>query len=371
MALTYYLTINGINGGSTSPAHRGAFEISDYAFDVSALISTVGSVSLPSKATFSPLSIDLDLNSGLTSLLGDLTNGQHINSLRLEGVVNLGGTESTVYDLKLGNVVITKYHDTNTGHDSLLFQYSQVVLTTTPQNPSGTLGAPVTTSWDILKNTTNATVPNPVAGSGSSNSANIQKYYLTINGINGGSASQSHKGAFEISGYSFDSSILTTLAAGGGLRTSRPSFSPLSINLDLSSGQTQLLSDLASGQIIPSIRLEGVVTNPGGTESTVYDLKLGNVALTQYHETSTGQDTLNFTYSKVILTTTPQNADGSLGNSVTSSWDVAANRANASIANPVAGAGDSSILTQKDYYLTIDGLNGGFVKSESQRNLRN
>jgi len=72
MALTYYLTIDGIVGGSQADGHKGAFDIVDYNFDLSALASSVSSGGGASKATFSPLTVDLDLNSGLTALLGDV-----------------------------------------------------------------------------------------------------------------------------------------------------------------------------------------------------------------------------------------------------------------------------------------------------------
>ena len=41
MALTYYRTIDGADGGSLAVGHEGAFEISDYSFDVSAVISAI------------------------------------------------------------------------------------------------------------------------------------------------------------------------------------------------------------------------------------------------------------------------------------------------------------------------------------------
>ena len=87
------------------------------------------------------MTVDLDLNSGLTALLQDLATGKHIPSIELKGASADG---HTVYDLKLGEVVLTTYHDTNSGHDMLSFSYQQVSLTTTPQNPDGTLGTPVT-----------------------------------------------------------------------------------------------------------------------------------------------------------------------------------------------------------------------------------
>ena len=104
------------------------------------------------------MTVDLDLNSGLTALLKDLATGKHIPSIELKGVSADG---QTVYDLKLGEVVLTTYHDTNSGHDMLSFSYQQVSLTTTPQNPDGSLGAPVTFSWDIATNTEGAIIPSP------------------------------------------------------------------------------------------------------------------------------------------------------------------------------------------------------------------
>ena len=144
-----FWTIDGINGGSVSDRHTGAFDVADYNFDVSAIIDTVtggGGGGGSSKPKFSPLTVDLDLNSGLTALLKDIVTGQHIPSVELAGVRTDG---KTVYDLRLGDVVLTTYHDTNSGHDMLSFSYQQVSLTTTPQKADGSLGTPVTFSWNL------------------------------------------------------------------------------------------------------------------------------------------------------------------------------------------------------------------------------
>lgn len=107
MSLIYYLTIDGIAGDSTAGGHEGAFTIADYSFDVSELVSiATGGGGAAGKPTFSPLTVDLDLNSGLTALLGDLVPGQHIKSIELKGVA-AGAAGATVYDLKLGDVFVT------------------------------------------------------------------------------------------------------------------------------------------------------------------------------------------------------------------------------------------------------------------------
>src|SRR5690348_5111997 len=164
MALIYYLTIDGVVGDSTAAGHERSFAISDYSFDVSALVGSLsGGGGGAGKSTFSPLTVDLDLNSGLTTLLEDIASGEHIRSIELQGVAADG---QTVYDLKLGDVFITKYHESNSGHDAQSFNYNQVSLTTTPQNSNGSPGTPVTVSWDIETNREGVTITAPIIPTG-------------------------------------------------------------------------------------------------------------------------------------------------------------------------------------------------------------
>src|SRR5262249_60082252 len=112
-----------IVGDSISDGHEGAFDVSDYSFDVSAIVSAAsGSGGGSSTTTFSPLTVDLDLNSGLTALLGDIATGKHIRSIELQGV-SAGGRAG--YELTLGDVTPTTHHTSNNGHDTLPFSYPQ------------------------------------------------------------------------------------------------------------------------------------------------------------------------------------------------------------------------------------------------------
>jgi type VI protein secretion system component Hcp len=284
------LTIDGVNGGSVSKDHQGAFEISSFDFDISNLTSNVGSGSGAGKSTFSPLTIELDANSGLADLLRNAATGRFIRSIRLEGVT-AGDSAQRVYDLKLGNVLISQYQDTNSGKDKLVFDYAQIELITTPQNSSGGLGTPTTFAYDLVTNQTGGTVPNPIAAIGNATGGSHPNltYYLTIDGVNGGSVSRDHQGAFEISSFNFDISNLTG-AVGSGSGTGKSTFSPLTINLDANSGLAELLRNAATGRFIRSIRLEGVTA--GDSVQRVYDLKLGNVLISQYQDTNSGKDKL-------------------------------------------------------------------------------
>jgi type VI protein secretion system component Hcp len=330
-AVTYYLMVDGVNGGSTNAQHRGAFEISSYDFKISnPLDIQSGNAGRP---LFSPLTVNLNLTSGLTGLLSKITSPRTISAIRLEGVTSDG---TTVYDLKLGDVTITRYADNN-GLDSLDFGYRQFSLTTTPINSNGSLGRPVTQSWDLDANRAGVNIPNPVSPSGnSSGGGGAVAYYLMIDGLNGGSPNPQFPGAFEVSSYNFD---INNTPSGGG-RENILDFPPLAVNLDLTTGLSSLINRIANNRRIPSIRLQGVNANG----ATLYDLKLGDAFLTHYVDTNTGQDRLTFDYGQFSLTTTPINANGSLGTPVTQSWDQTRNRDGVTIPNPVPAPNTAPIL---------------------------
>jgi type VI protein secretion system component Hcp len=115
------------------------------------------------------------------------------------------------------------------------------------------------------------------------------------------------------------------------------------------------LADLATGNLINSVRLEGV-TNTG---QAAYDLTLGNVSVDNYADAATGAQ-LSFSYQQVALTTTTSNSDGSPGNAQTFSWDLTRGQPGASISAPTPGtaAGNTAPSNHLDYFLAVDGIDG-------------
>jgi type VI protein secretion system component Hcp len=158
---TYFLAIDGLNGGATDPTHRGWFEVSSHDFSVQI---TAG------RPTFSPLTVTLSAT-GSTGVLADLLEGATlppptgpsgsfpIRSMRLEGVI---GNDQVVYDLTLGNVTVTNYEDAS-GGDTLTFSYQQIALATVPQNNDGSFGNPLTFGWDVptRQEITAGSIPDP------------------------------------------------------------------------------------------------------------------------------------------------------------------------------------------------------------------
>ena len=236
---------------------------------------------------------------------------------------------------------ITSAHDSSRSNDSLTFTYGQVALTT--KNADGSPGESF--SYDVAAARADASVPTPSVGASIGEVPTPAKYFLLIDGLNGGSTDEHHVGWFEIAGFDFD---ISTALAGG-----RATFSPVTVQLSLSDGLAGVLKDAALGTNVQSVRIEGVTG--GATPAAVYDLSLGNVHITSAHDSSGPNDSLTFTYGQVALTT--KNADGSPGESF--SYDVAAARADASVPTPSVGASIGEVPTPAKYFLLIDGLNGG------------
>ena len=79
--------------------------------------------------------------------------------------------------------------------------------------------------------------------------SDLQAFYLTVAGMDGGSTSAAHPGAFEEDSFVFD--IANTIAQGGG----GAEFKPLNIALNAGAHLNGLLSAAASGEPIASLRL--------------------------------------------------------------------------------------------------------------------
>ena len=258
MISKYFLLIDGLNGGSTDEHHVGWFEIDGFDFDISTALAG-------GRVTFSPVTVQLSLSDGLAGVLKDAALGTNVQSVRIEGVTG-GATPAAVYDLSLGNVHITSAHDSSRSNDSLTFTYGQVALTT--KNADGSPGESF--SYDVAAARADASVPTPSVGASIGEVPTPAKYFLLIDGLNGGSTDEHHVGWFEIAGFDFD---ISTALAGG-----RATFSPVTVQLSLSDGLAGVLKDAALGTNVQSVRIEGVTG--GATPAAVYDLSLGNVHIT-------------------------------------------------------------------------------------------
>ena len=174
---------------------------------------------LAGRATFSPLTVTLP-STGLTGVLSDLAKGTTIRSVQLEGVTS-GANPQAVYDLTLGTVSVSNYDDAS-GGDKLSLSYQQVALTTTAINSDGSKGSSQSFSWDLATNAAGGSIPAPTPSTMAGNIAPTNlRYFLAIDGLDGGSTDAAHVGWFDVSSY--DVGALVAALAG------RATFSPLTV----------------------------------------------------------------------------------------------------------------------------------------------
>lgn len=340
-SVRYYLIIDGMDGGSTNESFTHSFEIDGFSLGTGNVAGIGGQAG---KTTFDPLDIDFASGSAADEITRALVTGQHTKGVRLVGVT-AGDSPQTVYDLRLGDVIFTSFEQTPDG-DHLAIDYSKITLTTPDSH-----GAPETSGWDRKQNvalTAPLSIPGPADDNADAATGPLT-WYLTIDGLDGGSSAKNHEGAFELSDSQFDIAMALTAIGGGG--AGKPRFDPLALKLDFGSAADEILAYVASNKHIPAVQVEGV-TREG---VAAYDLRFGD-ALLRAADLGDDIDRLNIDYTRFSLTTT-----NSLGVSETQSYDrKTLTTGNSQLAK--ATASDESAADGGDgavYYLAVDGLDGG------------
>ena len=142
------MLIDGLNGGSTDPSHKGWFEISSLDFDL-ANPTNFGSGSGGAgtgKPNFSLLNVTLPHEAALADVMDLVATGTLVKGVRIEGFTD-GTTPAKVYELSLGDVVATKVVDGDDGGYSLSLDYGKIALVTTNEaGAQSTASSPTTSS---------------------------------------------------------------------------------------------------------------------------------------------------------------------------------------------------------------------------------
>lgn len=153
-------------------------------------------------------------------------------------------------------------------------------------------------------------------------------YFLKIEGIQGESTSDKHKGEIDIESYSWG--VAVPVQAGTRPGAGRALFESLNLSKLIDISSPKLAQAVATGQHFATVVLTG--EKSGEQPHTFLEIRLEDALVSSYHTGAaaagvvpTDQFTLN--YARIRYTYTPQAEDGSAGTPVTFCWIVAANRA--------------------------------------------
>ena len=151
-------------------------------------------------------------------------------------------------------------------------------------------------------------------------------YFLQIDGIEGESTSDKHKGWIDIDSFSWGVSN-TGSVGGGGNAVGRPSFAPFSWTQVLDKSTVPLLVAVASGETYKDATFEALSTSGSKADGAFFKMKFEDVQFTSLKTGgSSGGGGIavqgSLEYLKITMTYRPQKKDGSFGAEIVGGWDL-------------------------------------------------
>jgi type VI secretion system secreted protein Hcp len=152
-------------------------------------------------------------------------------------------------------------------------------------------------------------------------------YYLKLDGIEGESGDEKHKGTIEILSFSLGAQQAGTGGAGGGHGAGKVHIHDMVLTKKTDKASPKLFLACASGQHIKKGEL--FCRKAGGKQDDYLVIKLEEVMVTRYNKTGasngphvipTEQISLNFV--KIEMEYKEQKPDGSMGGAVKAGWHI-------------------------------------------------
>ncbi|AIF82945.1 type VI secretion system effector, Hcp1 family [Candidatus Nitrososphaera evergladensis SR1] len=153
-------------------------------------------------------------------------------------------------------------------------------------------------------------------------------YFLKIDGIEGESTSDRHKGEINIESFSWGASNTGSASAGGGAGAGKVSFQDISFTKVIDKSSPKLMLATATGQHIKQVTLTGEMSGKKGQQ--FLQIKLTDVLISSYQQGGSSgavpTDSFSLNFAKIEFTYYPTNPDGSLGAPMTGGWDIKENK---------------------------------------------
>src|SRR5262245_54497218 len=141
-------------------------------------------------------------------------------------------------------------------------------------------------------------------------------YYLKIDGIEGESEDDKHKGAIELQSFSWGETQQGTMAFGGGGGAGKVQFQDIHCASHTSKASPKLAIACATGQHIPKVVL--TVRKAGGNQEDYYKVTLTDVLVSSYQSggsegaNAVPMDQFSLNFATIEFEYKPQKNDGSL-----------------------------------------------------------
>ncbi len=277
----YFLALGGVTGDSVQTGHQRWFDINDMDFGLAG-----GEGIIPQMTS---VSVTLASDSQIGQLTQLMTNGKLLDRATVRGV---DGNGNVVYTLDLGQVAVGSVTDFGGPGYEIDLNFKQIELTTNGLDSSNKLVTNPHFGWNFETNAPLTGLSS--AAPGGKTPASIvapEKFYMIVQGMNGGSTGVGHERWFELDGVSFN----------GFKDGATPDFSLVDVDLGSDAGLTAMLRASTLGTTLRGVRIEGV-TEVGGIEKKVYSLALQDVVIGNVFD-SDGGFSVGLDYQKFALRT--------------------------------------------------------------------
>ncbi|HEV7915182.1 MAG TPA: type VI secretion system tube protein Hcp [Albitalea sp.] len=155
-------------------------------------------------------------------------------------------------------------------------------------------------------------------------------YFLKIEGVDGESTDDKHKGEIEIESWSFGGSNAGSFSSGGGGGTGKVSLQDFHFVKKSDKASAKLFTACCTGEHLKKATL--VCRKAGTDQQEFLTIVLTSAIVSSYQTGGTAgsdiipMDQVSLNYAKIEYKYKEQKADGSLGGEIIGGWDVTTNK---------------------------------------------
>ena len=155
-------------------------------------------------------------------------------------------------------------------------------------------------------------------------------YFLKVDGIDGESTDDKHKGEIQLESYSIGETNSSTFSSGGGAGAGKVAMQDFLLVKHIDKASAKLLAACATGEHIKTATL--VCRKAGGDQQEFLTIVMSPVLVTSWQQGgSAGSDIVPteqvaLGFGKIEFKYKEQKPDGSLGGEVIGGWDVTTNK---------------------------------------------
>ncbi len=156
-------------------------------------------------------------------------------------------------------------------------------------------------------------------------------FFLKIEGIDGESSDDKHKGSIDVLSWSWGESNTGSMAVGGGGGSGKVSMQDFSFAMNMNKSSPHLMEACATGKHIKKAVL--TCRKAGGTQMEYLKITFDDLLISSYQTGSSGGDAglpidqCSFNFSKITQDYVPQKADGSPEGTVSKAYNLKTNKA--------------------------------------------